>query len=245
MIRLRYILLIISIAVSFLQSSCYCFLESTPANVRYMNKHNYFPLCEPWAIDGYNMQANAYYGFPNIDLNDYKDKYEPYAPAGFDRSAALGIFGFRLEKYVSPFGIIPNCILGLGLDYSFSRSDLEFKSVVSGSDYNNRLSFINNRCLFSMNLMTMVKGNWIGYTTLQGGLLFTRPISTGNDPYFAFNKSKSSSTFNYRIGYGFQRYLNNRFALTLEGGYGGGAYFKTGFCYWFKFKRSIIDEEGN
>ena len=70
-ISIKYLILLLS--VPFLEG-CYCFLEGSSQNVRYLDGTKFHPLCE-WRLDGLVKQVNAYYGFPGTDLPKYRSDY--------------------------------------------------------------------------------------------------------------------------------------------------------------------------
>lgn len=212
--------------LSFL-TGCYCFMEGSSENVQYLNGTKFHRSCE-WRADGLAKQVNVYYGIPSSDLNYYKENYIDKT-ASSSKINSFGPLGIRGEYYCSPFGIIPYSVMGLGFDYSYSKARLSYNNT----NYSNDLTFNNHRVMLSANLMTFARGDLISYFTLQGGCNFMNRKKNSSDPGFVFKESQRSPNFEYRIGQGFQYYLGNVYALVVEGGYGGGAYIRTGFCFWF------------
>lgn len=214
-------------------SGCYCFLELDNKEVKNLNGKKYGRICcIKVSPETKPFLANVYYGLPNTKGNSYANTYKPES-ASSSNIETFGPLGLRIEKYIAPSWRFPFRILGLGLDYSYASSTLTYQRSINNNStiYHNELQFIDHRLMASANLMLLVRRKMIGYSTLQCGALFSNRSNTGNDPDFAF-KSKNSPAFEYRAGFGLQYYLNGKFALVAEGGYGGGAYARAGFCYW-------------
>jgi len=210
---------------------CYCFRAGSHQNVRYPHLTSNSPLCNWTGTGGLGLQLNGYYEFRNTDLQKYKVQYV-YGVASSYNEKSFGQAGFRAEKYVSPFGIIPEAVLGLGLDYSYSYVKLSYDHEVNNVKYYNRLGFDHHRLLGSANLIVMVQGYWMAYTTMQVGLNFSKGSMYSTDPKYVFASPQRSPSFEYRAGMGLQYYFDPRFGITFEGGYGGGVNVRTGFCYW-------------
>lgn len=161
----------------------------------------------------------VYYGFPNCNLRSMKtDSVE---------AKTFGSVGLRAENYFAPFKSIPYKILGLGLDYSYSK--------ISTSDAATRLQqeFLRNRFLLSADLITLVKHRTIGYVIIQGGVEFLNirrqdPLSVSGLPLI-----KRSGKLNFRLGYGIQYYLNKNIAIVGEAGIGAGVLARSGLYFWF------------
>ncbi len=192
---------------------------------------NFSPLCEWWCGGGRSpVQGNVYYSFPNTDVKDFD-------PASIDKNmsvyqvSSVGPAGARMEAYVSPFGITSYAIMGLGLDCSRSTIDMTYAGMINQQSYDNHIKIHTDRIMGSMNLMTMVTGKCVGYITLQGGLRSQKyKDEKGGAEYLGPENIRS---FDYRLGYGLQRYFNSKLGVVVEGGYGGGAYARVGLCYWF------------
>jgi len=216
-------------------SGCYCFREFYNTEVKNLEGKKYGticcvevkPECKPFLV-------NTYYGLPNTKRNSYENTYKPESASSSD-IGTFGPLGFRIEKYVIPSRRFPVRILGLGLDYSYASSTLSYQRSVNNTTttYRNELRFTDHRIMASANLILLAKRKMTGYSTLQCGALFSNRNNTGNDPDFAF-KTQKPLALEYRAGFGLQYYLNGKFALVAEGGYGGGAYARAGFCYWLE-----------
>lgn len=212
-------------------TSCFCFQESGGyGSVRTLNIKKTFTLCDAWSSDGHTVQLNGYCGFPSSDENRFLKK------TSIDKSLEYsfktnGLYGFRIEKYICPPDFSYS-ILGIGLDLSQANLEYRYLDTVNGIRNFNELIFRNNRAMLSLNMMTLVKGRFIGYATIQGGLGFvsdkTEPEKSGSKSI----KNLKSPVFSSRIGYGIQYYSKRLFGLTFEVGYGGGAYARAGVCYW-------------
>jgi len=173
------------------------------------------------------IQLHTYYGTPSTDSKNI-NSYCTNNNISANEINAFGPLGLRIEKYVTPFNIIPETILGLGIDYSRSNTQLLFPNI---SNKNNKLNITHNRLLLSANLMTFVSRRCVGYTTAQGGFDFTGTKKSRNDSAFPSSELYNSNAFEYRLGYGFQYYFYKLFAFTGEIGYGGGAYFRSGVSW--------------
>jgi hypothetical protein len=111
---------------------------------------------------------------------------------------------------------------------------LAYESSNSGIRHSNMLRFGHTRIMAGINLMTMVQGRMIGYITLQGGYNSVRGKMISTGPNASYELRTGSPGFDYRAGFGLQYYLGPYIAAVAEGGYGGGAYCRTGICYWIR-----------
>lgn len=215
----------------FLISGCYCFngATSTPPNVRYLEGSKSSAECDDWGGKGKSFQVNGYIGFPNSHAlkKDYKQRFSPSNSSDY-KLKTIGQFGFRVEKYVRSF-VIPYRVLGIGIDYSQGFQEVSYTLNTSKSSHN----IHNHRAMLSLNHMTLVKGNFIGYLTLQGGVNQIIHRYSNELPLIEKQKIIEPIDFAYRVGYGFQYYLKGAWGLAIEGGYGDGAYFKAGLFWWF------------
>ncbi len=224
------IITVTAFIIVFAMQGCYCFYEGSAANVRYLSHHTYSPICEWGNLNGRTLQFNGYYGFPKTDVKHYSTAYLDNTTSD-GRLSSFGVAGFRAEKYVTPFGIIPYTVLGLGLDYSTSALKLSYKNTINNNSYSHDLNFSTNRVMLSANYITIAYGRFMNYVILQGGYNFTGRKKSTDEPGFCYKKV-SGQTWQCRIGSGFQYYVHGAIALVFEGGYGGGCYFKTGLCCW-------------
>ena len=214
------------LSASLLLHGCYCFRPSAHENVRFPFTTTDSPFCN-WDGKGtFNMQVHAYYGSPNTDRVDIANAY-----AGTIQSIhTKGLAGIRAETYISPFHLSQYAIMGVGADYSRSVNNLRYAASGTTTD----VHYVNNRIMTSVNLILLVQGYFIGYTTMQGGYNFTSSRYKTNDPSFLLKYSHHDPRFDYRVGYGLEYYFGPYFGAVAEGGYNGGAYARTGLCYWFR-----------
>lgn len=213
-------------------TGCYCFkTTSSNSSVRNLDGTNYSVQYEPCNGNDKSVLVNAYYGFPSSEKQEYTDRFSTQTTAHQEFST-IGVFGVRVEKYILSFKI-PYKVLGLGIDYS--QAYFELNQQYSGSQIDTTRSFVQHRTMLSINHMTFVRSNSIGYLTFQGGLNNVKETISSNDPNFHSKEFFQPATFAYRIGYGVQYYpTGGRWGIALEAGYGGGAYGRAGiFCWVF------------
>ncbi len=230
----RVVFALCCLSTSMTLSGCYCFMSRGKSNVRFLDGAVFYNHCPDFfGGGGKPYQFNAYYGFPNTDLRQLKSSYLTGTVSNHN-FGTMGPVGFRAEKYVTPFHIIPVTILGLGIDYSYASCKLNYQS--GSFNYTNELRYNSNRVMLSANLYVFVQKKWMGYITGQWGPNFTTFVKQSNDPDFSYKDFNRTPVFNTRYGAGIQYYFLPRTGLTLEAGYGGGAYVKAGFSYWIKLK---------
>lgn len=178
------------------------------------------------------VQLNPYYGSFSTVKDELESSYSTSPNSDF-KFKTNGLFGLRAETHISP-GFVPYKVLGIGIDYSFTRINTSFSEIVNFQTVKNNLNFDANRILLSANLYTLVtRYRLLGYISLQGGLTQISKRYLGNAVSFKFSDPLENKSFDYRIGYGFQYFLNSNLGLDIEGGYGGGAYLRTGVTIWF------------
>ncbi len=230
----RVVFTLCCFSTTMMLSGCYCFMTRGKSNVRFLDGAVFYNNCPDFCGGGGKpYQLNVYHGLPNTDLTHLKTSYVNATVSNPD-FGAMGPVGFRAEKYVTPFHIIPVTILGLGIDYSYASSKLNYQST--NFNYINELRYNSNRVMLSANLYVLVQRKWMGYITGQWGPNFTTFVKQSNDPDFSSKDFKQTPVFNTRYGAGIQYYFWPRTGLVLEAGYGGGTYVKAGFSYWIKIK---------
>lgn len=206
-------------------SSCFCFHKVTGrSSVRDLETAKSFSLCHHCPGKGKSSTINPYYGFPETDRSAFiKNEQSISETEPIKESQFVGQFGISANHWVAPGRFFPFRILGLGLDYNYNKFNLE----LTDRTYDQ----INHRIMADIRLMTFVSKRWIGYATIKGGLLqqSSDTNSISMDPIPTTNKV---SMFDYRIGYGLQFYPDIPVGITLEGGFGGGAYARAGIVFW-------------
>lgn len=220
------------LALLALLNSCYCVRVTYDrvgnAHPRWLGNINVQPRYELCFGNGNANQLHLYTGFPSDLEKKLEKEYKTPQTTNYSFENK-GLFGARYEHYISP-GFIPYRILGLGLDYSYSRTMLNYQE----NNFTNQLSFTANRIAVSMNFMTLVtQFGLIGYATGQIGLVNYSRDYSGNNPNFSFGNFPDSGGPDYRIGYGFEYFPMENFGFTLEGGYGRGAYGRAGVVLSF------------
>ncbi|MBL1281556.1 MAG: hypothetical protein COA33_014870 [Fluviicola sp.] len=217
----NYIITVILISTL---TSCYCFHKvAGKSSVRDLTVAKSFDLCKICPGRGKVVSLTPYYGYPSTDL--YQLKRESTSTSSYTLNS-LGTFGLRGEYWVAPGQFFPFRIIGLGIDYSYSKSSISYNYTdVYELRSTERRS---HRILGSINVMTLVKKQWIGYITSQIGVNLQRTDQIAFD-YFATEKNK---LVDYRFGYGLQFYPKIPVGISIEAGYGGGAYLKAGLTFW-------------
>lgn len=232
---IRTIKIIAPVCLSFALTGCYCFNKTVPdvSSIRRLSTSKPSPLCDSWggSCEGRrSFLLNAYYGFPimNSMKTDYISKYVDPTATDYTLSTK-GLFGVRMEKYIGTF-ITPYAVLGLGIDYSQAFINIQYTDL--NATYTNQYDLINHRTLLSINYMTLVNRNTIGYLTFQGGISQIKRKFSSDNTNLPNSKVLEPAKFDYRIGYGFQYYPVGPWGIAIEGGYGGGAYVKVGLFFW-------------
>ena len=214
-------------------NGCYCFYKIYgEASPRYLESPPPFSLCSQWSGEGKSMQTNIYYGFPSTMKKEYTNFYTGDSTISHDFHSP-GQLGLRLEKYIAP-GKIPFCIVGLGLDFSISSLKLNYTERWNYFNCENEINSVHSRMMGSINVMTLVQDRCIGYVSLQGGYNFVNNSYHSSIAAYPFRDIYRPGRFEYRIAYGLQFYSSSLLGLNVECGYGGGAYIRTGICYWIK-----------
>lgn len=227
MIRISiYIILLVVL------SSCYCFNEAVTIapEPRELNRRHEGYKCIDWGGKGKSFQMNSYYGFPSsIKLrNTLKNWTNTTADFTKHDYKTTGQFGLRVEKYLPSF-IVPFRVLGVGFDYAYGQHTIDLSAQGESSSF----AIQNHRMMVSVNHMTFVQGSFIGYASLQSGVNKLSYIKENDMLSLEGNNQVERLDFAFRIGYGLQYYFKNSLALTLEMGYGDGAYLRAGFVWWF------------
>jgi len=207
-------------------SSCYCFHKVTgESSVKNLTTYRSYSICDSCPGKGKVFSLTPYFGFPSTDLQRLQNGNSLDVLTEYN-SKTSNIIGVRGEYWMKPGNFFPFRIIGLGLDYSFNKSQLN--SSIDNFTTQSITRQYNQRLLGCINVMTLVKRHWIGYTTLQLGVNFQKTTFSQND----FYSVRNSQLFAYRIGYGIQFYPNLPIGITLEAGYGAGAYVRTGLTFW-------------
>jgi hypothetical protein len=234
MIILKKIFFII---VLFLFSGCYC-VKIVQERVGNDNPRWLFgiktkAISELCFGSGKSNQLNVYYGFPSDSKNILDKTYNVDGISDY-KFEDKGQYGIRIEKYIYP-GFVPYAVLGVGLDYSFSKTTSSFNSLLTNNDIiDNKLIFNSNRIALSANLYTLVtRFGLLGYTTAQIGTVKHTKIYSGQNLDFHFTDPLTTGVFDYRLGYGFQYFPKSDLGFSIEGGYGRGAYVRAGVILWF------------
>lgn len=222
--------LIIIILLLPILTGCYCFKTiPTTSSIRHLRTSKTSSLCDDWiGGGGRSVQVNAYYGFPSTVKNNYDKAYDIDLVENYEFST-IGQFGLRAEKYLPSF-VTPFRVLGVGIDYSQAYVNLQYTNLNGTQE--TVCDFTHYRAMLSINHMTWVKRRLIGYLTFQGGINMVKRKSISGDPNFQFQNVFNPVNFAYRGGYGFQYYLKGPWAVSIEGGYAGGAYVRVGFLCW-------------
>ena len=216
---------IIVLLIALSLTSCYCFHKvAGKSSVRDLTVAKSFDLCKKCPGIGKVVSFSPYFGFPSTGPNQLGREStiaKPYT------TNTAGTFGLRGQYWVAPGSFFPFRIIGLGVDYSYNKSNIDYTST---SVYDLRLAERkSHRILGSINVMTLVKKQWIGYTTTQLGINLQE---TSQIAYKYFDQRKSN-LIEYRIGYGIQFYPKIPIGISLEAGYGGGAYLRASLTFWF------------
>lgn len=219
---------IILVGLLFSLSGCYCFkVNSGGSSVRYLDGAKaasvQFDMC--CGNGGKTVQIIPYYAFPQNQA--YKTQLTNQFIEGNAENLKwnnIGQFGLALEKYVvPPFARFR--ILGIGLDYSTAFYEMRYNTID-----NHVFNFERNQLALRVNLLTFVRSRSFGYITVQPGIYQQKTkhkINTGTS-----NMSKEPIAFTSRIGYGVQYFFKSRWGLSMEAGYGGGGYLRTGLFMW-------------
>lgn len=215
MLRLLLLILLISL------NSCYCFHKSGVTQLRSLASPQPFSLCESWSGDGKTILLNSYVGFLPTNKESILRNYASFNDIRFENG---GLYGLRAEKLFGSSFLLYTA----GLDYSFATQKIFF----SHTNESYMLKFNQHRLLGSLNIFTLIQKNTIGYLTFQAGNSFQKRSDLILTPSVQFIDPPKRNNFEYRIGYGFQFYLRSPLAITIEGGYQGGSYIKTGLSYW-------------
>ena len=215
---------------STLLTSCYCFKRYPHGNVRFMEDRGASVLCNGWIEGGNTTLLTGYYGYSNTDYKTYQTYAAKQSPQKIDVNTN-GLFGIRAEKYTSPFGIIPESIMGLGIDYSYSNISL---AILDTFNNTGSVKIGQHRLLAGINFMLAVQPNYITYVIAQAGPKFSSTVSNTTDLVMKYQNPQNPILLDYRIGLGLQYYIRPNIGLGIEGGCFGGAYLKTGLFYWFK-----------
>lgn len=214
-------------------SGCYCRKivvegSSHPRWLRNSSGDTSYVLCFGGSK---NFVVTPYYGFPSSIENELEKSYTSPSVSNFNFDTK-GQVGIRGEYFVSP-GFVPFRVLGLGLDYSYAKTFNSYVQSDGNDSYQHAFALRSNRIVFSANLYTLItRFGLYGYTTMQGGVNLIDKTYTGNAPSFQFTDRFQASNFEYRLGYGFQYFFAYPVGISLEGGYGGGAYIRTGISVW-------------
>lgn len=224
---------IIFISLLSLFSSCYCrkiIIEgsSHPRWLRNSSGDTSYVLCFGGSK---KFVVTPYYGFPSSIKNELEKSYRTSGVTDFNFDTK-GQVGIRCEYYVSP-GFVPFRVLGLGLDYSYAKTFNSFVQSDGNKNYQHTFDLRSNRIVFSANLYTLItRFGLYGYTTMQCGVNLVDKTYSGDAYSFQFKDRFQSSNFEYRVGYGFQYFFAYPVGISFEGGYGGGAYVRTGISLW-------------
>lgn len=179
------------------------------------------PKCRGPILSAKSTSLNTYYGFSSLDRIDLINDYTANGN-NIVATNTLGLYGLRMERWVAPSSKFPFRIIGLGVDYSFNQTKMTYTSGTASSNVLD-VNLLSHHVLGNVNVITFIRNRMIGYVTIQGGV-----ISQKN----SLVSQQQSLIFDYRLGYGIQYYLKNNFGFTLEGGYKGGAFVKTGIVFW-------------
>ena len=219
------------ILISTFICSCYCYKQST--SVRDFEKSSSYSLCEYEGNgDGKSVPLNLYYGDPIYSNLHFEKLDSPGKVISRIQNQSPGVLGVRFEKFIPAFNL-PIAILGLGLDYSKNNYSGEYFTIINSlMGEEQKMLVKSKRLLFSLSMLTLVKPKTIGYFTLQPGWQWNKYEVKSSIDQFVHIEKFQKDKFNFRIGYGFQFYLNGPFAFTIEAGYGGGTFFRGGICWW-------------
>lgn len=232
----RWIKAVLACSVIFILSSCYCteviYVARNGAHPRWLGNIKFRPVHALCFGEGKNYQAHLFTGYPSDIRSNLEDHYVTNSSSNFDHSYK-GLYGARVERYISP-GFVPYHVLGVGLEYSFSKNELSFNTQETTTNYSNELTYLANRFVLSANLITLItRKGLIGYVTIQSGLVNYSRVYSGTNIGFNPTDAYAGNLFDYRVGYGFQRFFKSGIGVHLEGGYGGGAYGRIGLSMWF------------
>jgi hypothetical protein len=213
-------------------SSCYCrkitYELKGGSHPRWLGNLHVFPVDRLCFGDGKKYQAHVYYGLPSQTESVIRDEYTSAGTSAHEFKT-IGQFGARFERYISP-GFTKFAVLGVGLDYNHQREQFSYQMSAGKEE----LNFESNRLALSANLFTLItKFGLTGYTTLQAGTAWYDKSYQGPQTNFQFNDPLQNGKLDYRGGYGFQYFPVNGFGVSIEGGYGRGAYARIGAVLWF------------
>lgn len=178
---------------------------------------------------GKKLYLNPYCGDPYYNQNNLsKFAINKASEATFNRSIS---FGAELGKYYL-LGKYPGPIIGFHADYSFSQLDASYKGYQNQILLDQEHQQKQNRLLAGVNFITLLRPRTVGYLTLDGGTEWTNISIIGKNTTNTFEYNQDKQQFDFRIGYGLQYYFTPLTALSLNLGYGSGAYAKAGFVFW-------------
>lgn len=207
-------------------TGCYCVEPYYSKGVKSFKETTSFSLCFS-ANGGKSTSLTPYYGFLNTDEAAFSNELREQEITPTE-SKLMGTFGIRAAHWIAPSRSFPFRVLGVGADYSINSIRMNYTDPTSENLGLNRK---NHRILASANVITFVQPRWLGYATFQGGVRLQR------DRIIPASLPETQTTIKnafgeYRIGYGFQFYPDMPVGISLEGGYGAGAYARAGLVFW-------------
>lgn len=215
-----------------LLSSCYCkWVQRGYSSVRELKAIHDYKICPDNKTTGNKFfPITVYTGDPF------------YSPIKFQQSDTTHIinkitysynknFGIRGETFFK-LGTYPGPLLGVGIDYSRNNFSANYITTIHQVQEEQTQNIQQQRLSLNLNLVTWLTNNMMGYICFQKGGEWTKREIQSEFTQYNYQDKKSIKNKNWRIGYGFQFYFRPGLAFNLEIGYGGGAFIKTGICWW-------------
>ncbi len=220
--------LLIATGIMLLLSGCYCQKYTRGySSVRFLKASQPKLLCydPPGMRNGKTVVATIYTG-DNAFVR--KQAYSQNTNATEINFSSSGLIGLRAEQFYK-LGPFPGPLLGIGIDYSRNAFETNYTIPVNKFTIEQKLSTKQQRVNLSFNFVTFIRERAMAYIVMQPGCEFSKQsILTQNHLSTKYN----TTTFNWRLGYGFQYYFRPLIAINLEAGYGAGAYIRAGISCW-------------
>lgn len=223
---------ILGLTAMVLLSGCYCkWVQRGYSSVRELKAIHDYKICpDNQTVEGSFLPITIYTGDPFYTHLKFQQNDTSYIISNINYNYNK-ILGIRGETFLK-LGSYPGPLLGIGLDYSRNNFTAQYFTVMHQVHEQQTQKIQQQRLSLNLNLVTWLKTRMMGYISFQKGREWTKREIQSEFSQYNFEDKKSIRTKNWRIGYGFQFYFRPGLAFNLEFGYGGGAFVKTGICWW-------------
>ena len=217
--------------IAILCLGCFCESVVSSGNVRRVNDAKGYSICNNHPGKGLANEVTPYFGFIMVDSTQVLQRFQSMQNIS-GQIQGFRQYGISLNRsFVSPLYGMP--VIQLGIDYSFD--DFRVNAMDANHEFTG-LSFENQRHRIALNFnhYYLFRSRLIGYFSFQYGAerLMTQPRNESSTPFELVEWDRNWIS-NYRVGTGLRLFFNGPFGVSIEGGYGGGAYLRTGLFVWF------------